>query len=104
MCCVFWLGDQECEAKAYDRFLAPGLDFDGFKGIYLNKTGQAQVWPGEGREKRCACMCVDCIATPTWRPKAALSLSVQPCSICWIGRFFRFFSLETLSVFLFVIL
>lgn len=35
---------QECEGKAYDRFLAPGLEFDGFKGIYLNKAGQAQVW------------------------------------------------------------
>lgn len=29
--------------KAFDRFLAPGLTFDGFEGIYLNKAGRAQV-------------------------------------------------------------
>ncbi|CAN0127836.1 unnamed protein product, partial [Scytosiphon promiscuus] len=34
---------QECEVKAFDRFLAPGLTFDGFEGIYLNKAGRAQV-------------------------------------------------------------
>ncbi|CAN0308724.1 unnamed protein product, partial [Ectocarpus sp. 4 AP-2014] len=33
---------QECEAKAYDRYLSPGLAFDGFEGIYANKAGQAQ--------------------------------------------------------------
>ncbi|CAM9309857.1 unnamed protein product [Pylaiella littoralis] len=33
---------QECEAKVFDRFLAPSLAFDGFEGIYLNKAGQAQ--------------------------------------------------------------
>eukprot|EP00903_Cladosiphon_okamuranus_P010394 g9832.t1 len=31
---------QECDTKAYDRFLAPGLEFDGLKGIYLTKAGQ----------------------------------------------------------------
>ncbi|CAN0047140.1 unnamed protein product [Ectocarpus sp. 13 AM-2016] len=33
---------QECEAKAFDRYLSPGLAFDGFEGIYANKAGQAQ--------------------------------------------------------------
>ncbi|CAN0481523.1 unnamed protein product, partial [Ectocarpus sp. 8 AP-2014] len=33
---------QECEAKAFDRFLSPGLALDGFEGIYANKAGQAQ--------------------------------------------------------------
>lgn len=37
-CCV-----QECELKAFDRFLSPGLHHDGFEGLFLNKAGSAQV-------------------------------------------------------------
>ncbi|CAN0206293.1 unnamed protein product, partial [Laminaria digitata] len=33
---------QECEVRAFKRFLSPGLEFDGFEGIYRNKAGLAQ--------------------------------------------------------------